>query len=82
MFPCGFGAKTEEGKSKTTQSPFFARPKPKIPFIDLSLFRNQTETPATKATVNINRILMSTGNFLRSQAFSISVISHSVYKLS
>ena len=30
--------------------PFFARPKPKVPFLGLSLLRNQTETLATQAT--------------------------------
>ena len=30
---------------------FLARPKPRIPFLGLSLLRNQTETLATQATV-------------------------------
>ena len=32
--------------------PFLARPKPKIPFLGLSLFRNQTEKLATQARQN------------------------------
>ena len=31
---------------------FLARPKPKIPFLGLSLLRNQTETLATQASMN------------------------------
>ena len=42
-FPCGLGAKNEERVKDR------ARPKPRIPFLGLSLLRNQTETLATQA---------------------------------
>ena len=59
-FPCGFVAKNEEQESKTARKmarvkerggalvPFFARLKPKIPFLGLSVLRNKTETLATQ----------------------------------
>ena len=34
---------------------FLARPKPRIPFLGLSLLRNQTETLATQARLNGSR---------------------------
>ena len=33
---------------------FLARPKPRIPFLGLSLLRNQTETLATQAKISLN----------------------------
>ena len=61
--PCGFGAKNEERESKTarkmarvnecgTRSIFRARPNPKIPFLGLSLLRNQTDTFSTQAMIS------------------------------
>ena len=46
-------APEEEAVSRSTARkvalvPFFARPKPKIPFLGLTLLRNQTETLATQ----------------------------------
>ena len=46
-------APEEEAVSRSTARkvalvPFFARPKPKIPFLGLTLLRNQTETLSTQ----------------------------------
>ena len=38
-----------DGEERLVLFPFFARPKPKIPFLGLSLLRNQTKTLATQA---------------------------------
>ena len=61
----GLGEKNEEQESKTARKvaqvkeplfyflalvSFLARSKPKVPFLGISLFRNQTDTLATQAT--------------------------------
>ena len=67
MFPCVFGAKNKKRESKAArkmarvkerggggeerEGTILDRPKPKIPFLGLSLFRNQTETLATQAKI-------------------------------
>ena len=49
-FPLGFGAKTQRPRArKMALVSFLARLKLKIPFLGLSLLRNQTETLATQA---------------------------------
>ena len=50
-FRAVLGAKNEERESKTAQKIALARPKPKIPFLSLSLLRNQTETLATQTRI-------------------------------
>ena len=63
MFLCGLGEKNEERESKTARKvaqvkerghflalvSFLARSKPKVPFLGISLLRNQTETLAKQA---------------------------------
>ena len=41
----------KSGASKRALVSFLARSKPKVPFLGLSLLRNQTETLATQATI-------------------------------
>ena len=43
--------RTKTDASEKSGIPFFARPKPKIPFLGLSLLRNRTDTLATQAII-------------------------------
>ena len=43
--------RAKNGASERALVPFLARPKPKIPFLGLSLLRNQTEALATQAKI-------------------------------
>ena len=43
--------KEQGGGGEEREGTIFDRPKPKILFLDLSLFRNQTETLATQAKI-------------------------------
>ena len=58
-FLYGLGEKNEERESKTARKvalvSFLARPKPKVPFIGISLPRNQTETLAKQANPGPDR---------------------------
>ena len=50
--------RAKNGVSKRAgRGPFLARPKPRIPFLGLSLLRNQTETLATQASVGSSSVL-------------------------
>ena len=43
--------KEQGGGGEEREGTILDRPKPKIPFLGLSLFRNQTETLATQAKI-------------------------------
>ena len=53
------GTRVKERAKNVTLVPFFVRPKPKIPFVGLSLLRNQTETLATQAKHHIMSLVSS-----------------------
>ena len=64
IVPCGVRANNKELESKTARKMvlsfyFFLWPKPKIPFVGLSLLRNQTETLATQAKHHIMSLVSS-----------------------
>ena len=46
-----FRSKERETRVKMALVSFLVRPKPRIPFLGLSLLRNQTKTLSTQATV-------------------------------